>query len=102
MRELGKCALVSSCGDCSLPKTGGRYSQGTFSLLTGNLASSLQESAAVHRVRMDVLVFGDEMGAGDYDPAVARTVERLSVAGSDAPAPRQEKEVRSVGEISSR
>jgi len=34
---------------------------------------------------------------GDNDPAVERTVETLTVAGSDTPAIRQEKEARSVG-----
>ncbi len=32
---------------------------------------------------------------GDHDPAVERTVETLSVAGTDETATRQEKEVRS-------
>jgi len=32
----------------------------------------------------------------DNDPAVARTVENLSVAGSDAPALVQEEEARTV------
>jgi hypothetical protein len=40
-------------------------------------------------------------GMGDNDPAVARTVKTLSVAGSDMPASRQEKEARSVGGIPS-
>jgi len=38
----------------------------------------------------------------DNDPAVASTVENLSVAGSDEPAAVQEKEARSSGGIPSR
>ena len=48
------------------------------------------------------LSFSDESGMGDNDPAVARTVKILSVAGSDTPAVGQEKEARSVGGIPSR
>jgi hypothetical protein len=38
----------------------------------------------------------------DDDPAVARTVENLTVAGSDGPALVQEKKTRTVGGIPSR
>jgi hypothetical protein len=38
---------------------------------------------------------------GDNDPAVAKTVEKLSVAGSDVPASAQEKDTGSVGGIPS-
>jgi len=60
------------------------------------------ESAVVHHAQTSLLSFSDESGMGDNDPAVARTVKTLSVAGSDMPASRQEKEARSVGEIPSR
>jgi hypothetical protein len=39
---------------------------------------------------------------GDNDPAVVRTVETLSVVGSDDPITGQEKEARSSGGIPSR
>ena len=60
------------------------------------------ESAAVHYVQSDLSSFGDEAGVSDNDPAVVKAVERLSVAGSDVPATRQEKEARTVGGIPSR
>jgi len=60
------------------------------------------ESAAVHFVQLDLACFSDESGKSDNDPAVVRTVETLSVAGSDAPAVQQEKEARSSGGIPSR
>jgi len=60
------------------------------------------ESAAVHHAQTSLLSLSDESGMGDNDPAVARTVKALSVAGSDMPVTRQEKEARSVGGISSR
>jgi len=41
------------------------------------------------------------LGGGDNDPAVVRTVKTLSVAGSDTPVARQEKEAGSVGGIPS-
>jgi hypothetical protein len=64
--------------------------------------TSSGESAAVHHAQMSLLGFSDESGMGDNDPAVARTVKTFSVAGSDMPASRQEKEARSVGGIPSR
>ncbi|MHA1484224.1 MAG: hypothetical protein ACTSPR_02775 [Candidatus Thorarchaeota archaeon] len=60
------------------------------------------ESTAVHHAQPSLLSFSDESGMDDNDPAVARTVKTLSVAGSDMPASRQEKEARSVGGIPSR
>jgi hypothetical protein len=54
------------------------------------------------KVQTSLPSFSDESGMGDNDPAVARTVKTLSVAGSDMPASRQEKEARSVGGIPSR
>ncbi len=60
------------------------------------------ESAAVHFVQSDLVSISDETGESDNDPAVVRTVEALTVAGSDAPASIQEKEARSSGGIPSR
>ena len=51
---------------------------------------------------MSLLSFSDDAGRGDDDPTVVRTVEILSVTGSDAPVLVQEKETRSVGGILSR
>ena len=64
--------------------------------------SGSRESAAVHHAQTSLLSFSDEAGKGDDDPAVERTVENLSVAGSDGPAIAQEKEARSGGGIPSR
>jgi hypothetical protein len=58
------------------------------------------ESAAVDHAQTSLLGLGDEVKKGDDDPAVARTVERLSVARSDISAAVQEKEARSAGGIS--
>jgi transposase len=79
-----------------------KHSQGKSLLSKKGPASGLGESAAVHSVQSDLLSFGDEAGKSDYDPAVVRTVENLSVAGSDVPASVQEKEARSSGGIPSR
>jgi len=65
-------------------------------------SSGSGESAAVHFVQSDLTSFGDGISESDNDPAVVRTVENLSVAGSDAPVSRQEKEARSSGGIPSR
>ncbi|MGY5881472.1 MAG: transposase [Candidatus Thorarchaeota archaeon] len=64
--------------------------------------SSSGESAAVHFAQSSLLSFGDKSKMSDNDPAVVRTVETLSVAGSDAPVLKQEKEARSSGGIPSR
>ncbi len=60
------------------------------------------ESAAVHFVQPDLTCFSDGTGESDNDPAVVRTEETLSVAGSDVPVFKQEKETRSSGGIPSR
>ena len=59
-------------------------------------------SAVVHFVQSDLVSFSDETGESDNDPAVASTVETLSVVGSDEPTSTQEKEARSSGGIPSR
>ncbi len=66
------------------------------------LTSGFGESAVIHRAQTSLLSFSDDAGKGDDDPAVVRTVETLSVAGSDVLASGQEKEARSSGGISSR
>jgi len=65
-------------------------------------ASGSGESAAVHFVQSDLASFSDGTGESDNDPAVVKTVETLSVAGSDAPVLKQEKEARTSGGIPSR
>ncbi|MHA1971238.1 MAG: hypothetical protein ACTSXE_05255 [Candidatus Thorarchaeota archaeon] len=66
-----------------------------------NATSRSGESAAVHFVQSDLTSFSDGISESDNDPAVVRTVETLSVAGSDAPAIKQEKEARTSGGIPS-
>jgi len=100
MIGLGKWANVVSRSILSLPKARGKDSSRGRSLLSmksGVLHSG--ESAAVHHAQTSFSSFSDESGMGDNDPAVARTVKTLSVAVSDTPASRQEKEARSVGGI---
>ncbi|MBE0527446.1 MAG: transposase, partial [Candidatus Thorarchaeota archaeon] len=77
-------------------------SQGKSLLSKKEQVSSSGESAAVHFVQSDLASFSDGTIKSDNDPAVVRTVETLSVAGSDAPASIQEKEARSSGGIPSR
>ncbi len=73
------------------------------SLLSKNEPSSGSgESAAVHFVQSDLVSFSDGTGESDNDPAVVRTVETLSVTGSDVLVIKQEKEARSSGGIPSR
>ena len=78
------------------------HSQGKSSLSKRELTSNSRESAAVHFVRMDLASFGDVTSRSDNDLAVVRTVETLSVVGSDVPTAIQEKETRSSGGIPSR
>ncbi len=77
-------------------------SKGKSSLSKKELTSRSGESAAVHFAQSSLLSFGDKSEKSDNDPAVVRTVETLSVAGSDAPVLKQEKEARSSGGIPSR
>ncbi|MHA1637734.1 MAG: zinc ribbon domain-containing protein [Candidatus Thorarchaeota archaeon] len=71
-------------------------------LSTKGTPSSPGESAAVHFAQSSLVDFGDKIEKSDNDPAVVRTVENLSVAGSDAPAVVQEEEARTVGGTPSR
>jgi transposase len=85
------------------PKAQKKKSSEGKSLLSKKEHSSCSgESAVVHHAQSSLLDFSDGVGKGDDDPAVERTVETLSVAGSDVPEQQQKKEVRSVGGISSR
>ncbi|MFW9886258.1 MAG: zinc ribbon domain-containing protein, partial [Candidatus Thorarchaeota archaeon] len=84
------------------PKARRKSSKGKSLLSKKGSSSGSGESAAVHHAQTSLLDFSDEGGKGDDDPAVVRTVETLSVAGSDVPASGQEKEVRSGGGIPSR
>ncbi len=77
-------------------------SQGKSLLSKKELTSSSGESAAVHFVQSDFAGFSDGTSESDNDPAVVRTLETLSVAGSDVPVVKQEKEARSSGGIPSR
>jgi hypothetical protein len=79
-----------------------KYSRGKSLLSTKELTSGSGESAAVHYVQSDLAKFSDESDESDDDPAVVRTVETLSVVGSDVSTSTQEKEVRSSGGIPSR
>ena len=65
-------------------------------------SSGSGESAAVYFVQLDLSDFGDNIEMSDNDPAVVKTMEMLSVAGSDVSASRQEKEARTTGGIPSR
>jgi len=76
-------------------------SQGKSLLSKKEPSSGSGESAAVHFVQSDLLSFGDKSKMSDNDPAVVRTVETLTVVGSDAPTLKQEKEARSSGGIPS-
>ena len=51
---------------------------------------------AVHLAQMSLFDFGDKIELSDNDPAVVRTVETLSVVGSDVPTATQEEEARTV------
>jgi hypothetical protein len=104
MIGLGKWVNAVSRSPRSLLKTRGKTnsSQGRSLLSSKGSVSGLGESAAVHHAQTSLLSLGDEVEMVDKDPAVARTVEILSVAGSDTPAVKQEKEAMTVRGIPSR
>jgi len=77
-------------------------SRGKSLLSMKELTSGSGESAVVHFVKFDLSSFSDGTGESDNDPAVVRTVETLTVAGSDVPEVQQGKEARSSGGIPSR
>ncbi len=76
-------------------------SKGKSLLSKKESSSGSGESAAVHFVQSDLVSFSDGTGKSDNDPAVVRTVETLTVVGSDVPTSVQEKEARSSGGIPS-
>ena len=75
-----KAELAAEC-----PREEVFFSKEVLTLQKGILSGS-GESAAVHFVQTDLSDFGDKIEMSDNDPAVVRTVENLSVAGSDTPA----------------
>ena len=77
-------------------------SKGKSLLPNNGQSSSPRESAAFHFAQTSLLSFGDKSKMSDNDPAVVRTVETLTVAGSDVSETQQEKEARSSGGIPSR
>jgi len=77
-------------------------SRGKSLLSKKELTSSSGECAAVHHVQSDLASFSDGTGESDNDPTVVKTVETLTVTGSDVLVSRQEKEARSSGGIPSR
>ena len=104
MKGLGKWAsAVSAVRSARLKARKKKPSSKGKSLLSKKEPTSGSgESAAVHFVQSDLVSFGDKAKMSDNDPTVARTVEILSVAGSDVPVLKQEKEARSSGGIPSR
>jgi len=79
-----------------------RLSKGKSLLSEKEHTSSSGESAVVHFVQSDLASFSDATGESDNDSTVVKTVETLSVAGSDVLVSKQEKEARSSGGIPSR
>ncbi len=77
-------------------------SKGKSLLSKRGTASGPGESAAIHHAQMSLPDFGDDFKMGDEDLAVVKIVGTLTVAGSDEPVERQEKEARSSGGIPSR
>ena len=103
MKGLGKWAnVVSTTRSTRLKARKKKPSSIGKSLLSEKESTSGSgESAAVHFVQSDLASFSDEASESDNDPAVVRTVETLSVTGSDVPVVKQEKEARSSGGIPS-
>lgn len=104
MIGLGKWNISVQTGNYSRLKAQRKKSssRGKSLLSEKEPSSGSGEPAAVHFVQLDLASFSDGTSESDNDPAVERTVETLSVAGSDIPASIQEKEVRSPGGIPSR
>ncbi len=103
VRGLGKWEYSVQAGKRSRLKARKKKpsSKGKSLLSIKESTSGSGESAAVHFVQSDLISFSDGAGESDNDPAVVRTVEMLSVAGSDAPTIKQKKEARSSGGIPS-
>ncbi|MHA1970603.1 MAG: hypothetical protein ACTSXE_02015 [Candidatus Thorarchaeota archaeon] len=101
MKGLGKWASAIARSARLKARKKKSSSKGKSSLSEKEPASGSGESAAVHIVQPDLVSFSDGTGESDNDPAVVRTMETLSVAGSDAPVFKQEKEARTSGGIPS-
>ncbi len=102
VRGLGKWASVIARSARLKARKKKSSSKGKSLLSEKELTSSSGESAAVHFVQADLVSFGDKAKMSDHDPAVVRTVETLTVVGSDVPISAQEKKTRSSGGIPSR
>jgi transposase len=102
VRGLGMWTRALDRARSAPPKARRKSSKGKSLLSKKEQTSGSGESAAVHHAQLSLLSFSDESGKGDNDPAVVKTVETLSVVGSDEPASTQEKEARSSGGIPSR
>ena len=102
MRGLGKWEYSVQIGKHPRLKTLGRILPRKSILFTKGPTSGSEESAAVHFARLSFLSFGDKKEKSDNDLTMVRTVETLSVVGSDGPTTSQEKEARSSGGIPSR
>ncbi len=98
----GQGKWASAIARSKRPKARRTKSNGKSLLSKGDASSDPGESAAVHHAQMSLSDFGDKIEMGDNDPAVGKTVENLSVAGSDSSAVVQEKEAGSTGGIVSR
>jgi hypothetical protein len=103
VRGLGKWATSVQAGKFSRLKARKKIpSHGKSLLSKKEPTSGSRESAAIHFVQTDLLGFGDDSKMSDDDLAVVKTMETLSVVGSDEPISTQEKEARSSGGIQSR
>ncbi|MGY5877122.1 MAG: transposase [Candidatus Thorarchaeota archaeon] len=92
VRGLGKWA--SAVARSTQPKTRRKSSRGMSLLSSKGQVSDLGESAAVHVAQRSLLDFGDKVKSSDYDPAVEKSVENLSVTDNDTSVTIQEKEAR--------
>jgi hypothetical protein len=96
MKGLGRCENASAY---TRPKTRGvlKALQWRSLLSSKDCASSLGESAADLCAQLNLHSFGDEAEMRDDDPAVASTVEELSVSDCDVIRILQKKEARTMG-----
>ena len=101
MKGLGLWTRVLDKAQRARLKDQRKSSRGKSLLSEKEPTSGSGESAAVHVVHSDLASSSYGTRESDNDPAVASTVEMLSVAGSDAPVFEQEKEARSSGGIPS-
>jgi transposase len=97
VRGLGKWASAIARSTRLKARKKKSSSQRKSLLPTKGPISSPGESAAVRFAQSSLLSFGDGAKGSDNDPAVVRTVEILSVVGSDTPIATQEKEARTAG-----